>query len=885
MRWPPFLRRRYWDDIRAGEIDSYLALETADNIARGMKPDDAAAAARRRLGNVTSIREEIYSMNTLSWLESIGQDLRYGARLLTTNPGFAVIGILSLALGIGANTAIFQLMNAVRLRSLPVLKPQQLAEIKIVGGSGGMGTHDGYGELTGPLWEEILRHHPSAFSSVFAWWTSSGFVGKGGNLDVVNSLYVTGNAFGTLGVQAWKGRLIASEDEQACPGNAVAVSYAYWQSRLGGRPIDAHTRLLLDDRWVPVVGVTPPSFLGLVVGQSFDVVQPLCQARKMPRNWFGLAVMGRLQNGSTLARASAQLAAVSPAIMAATEISGYDSNTVQSYRKFRLAAYPGASGVSYLRTTYDSSLQLLLGIAGLVLLIACANLANLMLARASAREREIAVRLALGAARLRLLRQLLLESMLLASIGALLGIGLANWLSRVLILSLATGIDSVTLATPFDWRVLLFTAAVTVLTCVVFGLVPSFRASGVDPMSAMKAGARGTTAGRERFSFQRGMVISQIAISLVLLVGAFLFVRSFHNLMTFDPGMREQGVVHAFASLQNSKVSPEQREEFKRQLLEEVRSVPGVLTASATSFVPLTGGSWGHNITLGKAEGSSRFSWVSPGYFQTMGIPLRSGRDFTLRDTAVSPRVAVVNQTFVRRFLNGGNPLGKTIQTHPEPNYPSTLYQIVGLIPDTKYNDLRGETPPMVFAPYAQFPDQKPWMQMMIHSTLPPAVLAESVKHRIAEKHPEVIARFRGFQEQIHDGLVRERLMALLSGFFGMLAAALGVVGLYGLMSFLVGQRRSEIGIRLALGASRGQVIRMVMREVGLLLTLGIAIGTVIALLLGRWASALLFGLQSDDALTLASAAVLLALVGVAAGFLPALRGSRVDAMSALRCD
>jgi predicted permease len=885
MRWLPILRRSNWDSIRAREIENYLELETADNIARGMTPDQAAASARRKLGNTTLIREEIYHMNSISWLESIGQDIRYGARLLILNPGFALVGILSLALGIGANTAIFQLLNAVRLRSLPVANPQELAEVKIVGGNNGLGTNDDYGELTQPIWEELRRNHP-VFSSAFAWRMNSEFVGKGSTRELVNSLYVTGDAFTTLGIQPSQGRLITPNDDQTCPGTVAAVSYPYWQAKLGGRPTDGNTKLWVDNHWVQIVGVTPPSFFGLIVGQSFDIVQPLCKPREMARNAFNVAVVGRLRPGWTLASASAQLAAMSPGVMAATEILGYDSNTVQTYRRFRLGAYPASSGVSYLRDAYDSSLQMLLGITGLVLLIACANLANLMLARASARAREIAVRLALGAARTRLLRQLLVESTLLGLLGALLGVALAKWLSQALILSLATEIDSVKLSTPIDWRVLLFTAALTVLTCVIFGLVPSFRASCIDPVVAMKAGARGITANRERFSFQRGMVVTQIAVSLILLVGAGLFVRSFYNLMTFDPGMREAGVVHGFLRVPNSNLSPEHLEEFKRELLDEVRSVPGVQTAAATSFVPLVGGSWGHTITIGKIEeGHSRFSWVSPGYFETMEIPLQSGRNFTQNDTSASQPVAIVNQTFVRNFLKDLNPLGQTIRTHPEPNYPATIYQIVGVIPDTKYNDLRGETPPMLFAPYAQFPDQRPWMHMMIHSTLPPSILAQSVNRRIAAKHPAVIADFRGFEQQIHDGLVRERLMALLSGFFGLLAAVLGMVGLYGVMSYIIGQRRNEIGIRLALGASRGQVVAMVMREVGVLLVVGIAIGTVLALLFSRWASTLLFGLTPSDPITLLSATALLALVGVVAGFLPTLSGSRVDAMTALRCE
>jgi predicted permease len=869
---------------RSSEIDSYLEMETADNIARGMTPADAADAARRKFGNPTLIREEIYRMNTATWLESIVQDVRHGARQMVANPGFAAIAILSLALGIGANTAIFQLLNAVRLRSLPVKNPHELAEIKIVGGNHGMGLNDAYGELTRPMWEEIRRDHP-AFSGVFAWSKERLTVGEGKDFQEVQGIVVSGDFFHVLGVDPWRGRLIASEDEHSCPGSTAVLSYGFWQSSLGGREIGAGTKLLIDGRLRQIVGVTPPSFLGLAVGERFEIALPACTPKQLSSNWFELNVMARLKPGWSLESASAQLAGMSAGIMAATEITGYDSTTVQKYRQFQLGAYPASNGVSDLRNTYDSSLWLLLAITGLVLLIACANLANLMLARASTREREIAVRLALGAARSRVLRQLLVESGMLAIIGAALGVGLAELLSRALILALSPEGDGVTLATGMDWRVLLFTTGVAALTCVVFGMAPSFRASGADPVTAMRSGGRGMTAGRERFSFQRAMVVTQISVSLVLLAGALLFVRSFHNLMTFNPGMREEGITMAFVGFAKSNIPQNRWEEFQRKLLEEVRSIPGVLNAAVTTHVPLIGGSWGHQITVGKAEGGANFTWASPGYFDTMGIPLLSGRGFSEADTASSERVAVVNQAFVRRFLNGADPIGQALRTHPEPGYPSTVYQIVGVMADSKYQNLRDETPAFVIAPSTQFPDPRPGTSMMIRSSLPPAVAADSVKRRIGETHPETVVYIGSFQKRIRDGLVRERLMAMLSGFFGLLAALLGMLGLYGVISYIVMQRRNEIGIRVALGANRGQVVRMVMREAGLLLAIGVAIGTMLSLAAGRAAESLLFGLKSNDALTLAAAAGLLALIGAVASFLPARRASRLDPMTALRCD
>jgi predicted permease len=399
----------------------------------------------------------------------------------------------------------------------------------------------------------------------------------------------------------------------------------------------------------------------------------------------------------------------------------------------------------------------------------------------------------------------------------------------------------------------------------------------------MKAGGRGMTGGRERFSLQRLMVVTQIAVSLVLLVGAFLFVRSFRNVMTFDPGMREGGITIAFIDFEQSHVAPDHYWDFQRELLDEARSIPGIVGAATTTFPPLVGGNWSHFISVGSLEWWSRFAAVSPGYFQTMGIPLLRGRDFNQNDTATSQRVAVVNRTFVRQCLGGADPIGKTLRTKPEPNYPSTVYKIVGVIPDTQYNDLRSETPPMTFVPASQYPAFGPSCFMMIHSSLAPAVVIAGVRHRIAEEHPEMVMEFSDFQARIRDGLVRERLMAMLSGFFGLLAALLTMVGLYGVISYIVARRRNEIGIRMALGAQRGQVVGMVMREAGRMLAIGIVAGTVLSLVAGRAASSLLFGLKPYDPLTLTAAGALLAVIAALASFVPARRASRLDPLVALR--
>jgi predicted permease len=632
-----------------------------------------------------------------------------------------------------------------------------------------------------------------------------------------------------------------------------------------------------------VIGVTPPGFFGLAVGESFDVAIPFCQPKELRRDVFDVAVMGRLRPGWTLKRASAWLDAIRPGIFDATAPTGYSADIIETYKRFRLAAYAASSGVSWLRTQYDSSLQLLLAVTSLVLLIACANLANLMLARASTRVHEVAVRLALGASRGRLLRQLMAESAVLATVGTSLGVYLAHFLSRVLVWSLSTESRSIHLEVVTDWRVLLFAAGLAGLTCTFFGAVPALRATSTEPARAMKTGSRGLTGGRDRFSMQRLMMVTQIAVSLVLLVGAFLFVRSFRNLMTFDPGMREDGITIAFIGFERSPVAPDHYGEFRRELLDEVRSAPGVLGAATTTFVPLVGGNWSHLVRVGSVDWWSRFAAVSPGYFQTMGIPLLRGRDFNQSDTGISPRVAVVNLTFVRQCLGGADPIGKTLRTKPEPGYPSVAYEIVGVIPDTQYNDLRGETPPMTFVPASQYPVQGAWCAMMIHSSLAPAMAVAGIKQRIAEKHPEIVVEFSELRTRIRDGLVRERLMAILSGFFGALAVLMAMVGLYGVISYIVARRRKEIGIRMAVGAQRGQVIGIVMREAGRMVAIGVAAGTALALFAARGAGSLLFGVKPYDPSTLVAAAALLATIAALASFVPARGATKVDPMVTLR--
>ena len=871
------------------EMQAHLAMRAEDNVAAGMTAQAAARDARLRFGNPTATRERVEHIDVATGIDSIWRDIRYAVRGYINAPMFAIVAITTLALGIGANTAIFQLLNEVRLRSLPIAHPDELVDIRIIGGNHGMGiSNSRYSSATLPLWQEIERNH-EPLSGVFAWHASSQNMQTGltaNDVRPVRALDVSGDFFNVLGVVPMTGRLIGPEDAAAaCTAPNAVVSYSWWQSQMGGRSIGNPESVVLDGVQYHIVGVTPPRFFGLAVGENFDFVTPLCIPPNIRREIWDVDVMGRLKPGWTPDRATQWFTSASKGFFEAALPQGYSSDTTKLFRNFKLGAFSAATGLSNLRDAYDSSLWILLGITGLVLLIACANLANLMLARASARQREVAVRMALGATRSRLLRQLLIESSLLAVTGALLGIGLAQLFSRLLIRVLTTGNDSLTLTVHTDWSVLLFATAVAVLTCAVFGTLPALRATQSDPIHALKSGDGRTTGRRERFSIQRIMVVTQVAISMVLLVAALLFVRSFRNLMTVDPGMREEGITVGFFNLFNVKVDPAHVEDFKRQLLSEVRSVPGVTNAAITTMIPLNGGSWGHGIDVGPKEGNSHFTWVSPTYFQTMGIPILSGRGFNDNDTQSSPRVAIVNQIFVRTYLDGQNPIGKTVRTRAEPRYPSTLFEIVGVIPDTKYNNLRGDPEPMAFVPAMQFPIEAdgPGLGMVISSTLPSSIIGEDIKRTLAAAHPEVRTRFFELQQQIRNNLLRERLLAILSGFFGILAAVLVMVGLYGVVSYLVTRRRNELGIRIALGSSRARIISLVMREAGRMLLVGTCVGAAISLLATRGASSILFGLKSWDPATLAFAVASLAAVAALASFLPAFRAARLDPVQALR--
>lgn len=825
---------------------------------------------------------------------SLWQDIRYGARVLWLNAGFAAVAILSLALGVGANTAIFQLLDAVRMRALPVKDAQRLATVRIADRSWNSGNFSTrYSQLTNPIWEQI-RDRQEAFSSIFAWAPERLNLATGGEVRYAQSIWVSGDFFKTLEVQPFMGRLLTTADDtRGCATGPSVISYSFWQREFSGDPNVLGRAFTLEGHPFQVVGITPPNFYGVEVGRSYDMAIPICTEPIIhgegthldKRHHWWLAAMGRLKPGWTTARATAQLNAVSPAILEATVPPVYDADGVKHYMQYKFAAFPGDNGFSSLRREYESPLWLLLGTAGLVLLIACANLANLMLARASAREREIAARLALGASRWRLIRQLLVESLLLAFVGAALGAGLAQLLSRFLVSFLTTQGSPLFVELAMDWRVLGFTAGVAALTCLLFGLAPAFRATRVAPAAVLKSGSRGMTAGRERFGLRRALVVSQVAMSLVLLVAALLFVRSLRNLMTLDAGFRQTGLLITNLDLSKLKLPAERRQPYKKELLEHIRAIPGVDSAASTSIVPISGDGWNNFVLIGPDhhKGLSNFTRVSPRYFTTMGTPLLEGRDFDDRDTANSPKVAIVNQTFTDKLLKGANPIGVEFQVDAYVGEARPVYQIIGLVKDSKYRELQEAIEPLIYVAAAQDDRPDEYASLMVRSNLPIGALISDLKSAVAQASPEIDVEFSVFKTEVRNSLTRERLMATLSGFFGFLAALLATVGLYGVISYTVARRTNEIGIRMALGAQRGNIVAMILREAALLLSIGLIVGTGLALAASKTAASLLFDIKPHDPATLLSSAAALALVAVAASFLPARRASRLDPMAALR--
>ena len=891
------------------ELAQHLEQRFEELVTQGLSPASARESVLKELNEGSRLERDLLRIErqvpcepappatpTLkSTLASLGKDLRHALRSIRLNPGFATIAILSLALGIGANTAIFQLLDAVTLRSLPVKDPDQLIIIRVPNAKGRSGSARGNAPyFSYPIWEQV-RDQQQAFSGLAAW-NSTGFnMAERGRARNARGLYVNGDFFNALGVRPLLGRVFSpADDHRGCGLPGAVISYGYWQKEFGGKDA-VGSKLAVEGHPVEIIGVTPPGFYGLEVGRSYDVAVPLCSEVLIHgessilerRDGWWLAIIGRLKPGWSAAKATAQLEAISPGIFQATLPASYRPDQAKKFVEWKMAAEPAGTGISGLRRAYEYPLCILLAIAGAVLLIACANLANLMFARANAREREIAVRLALGASRIRLLQQLLMESLLLSAIGAVAGILLAQALTRTLISFLATQFGSVSLDLGLDWRVLGFTGAVAVITCLFFGLMPAVKSTAIPPIVAMKAGSRGVTAGRERFGLRRILVVAQVAMSMVLLVGAFLFVRSFQNLAHLNAGFQQTGILVTDLDFTQLNIPVDERNSFKQNLVDRLGAIPGVSASAAVEIVPVSGNVWNEDVHFDNSGQDVHeivnFNRVTSRFFRAMDTALIKGRDFGPENTLNSPAVAIVNESFVRKVLKNAEPLGKIFRVDEGAGKPQSPYQIIGVVQDTKYNDMREDFGPIAYLARSQ--DKKPdqVVSVIVRSDLALETLTGSVEHEVMQINPAIGIEFSVLKTQIRDTLQRERLMASLSGFFGFLAGLLATIGLYGVISYMVARRRNEIGIRMALGADRTRVLALIMREAAILLAIGLGIGAVLSLASTRAAASLLFGLKPHDPATMALAAISLTVVAVAASYFPAFRATRIHPTEALR--
>jgi predicted permease len=860
------------------ELRSYLQASAERKMRSGMTAAEAERAARIEMGSMDSVKEEIRGAGWETAVEAVWADLRYSIRILAKAPIFTAVVVLTLALGIGANTAIFSLFDAILLKSLPVHNPQELVQVST--------------DLTvfpNPLWEQ-LRDRQDVFSGVFAWGGGSFNLSRGGMVQYADGLTVSGDFFRTLGLKPAAGRLLSTDDDRrGCPARAV-LSNAFWQGHYGGAGSAIGSTILLSGHPFEVIGVAPAGFFGLNVGGKFDVSIPVCAAavffdgpksRLDDRQGWWLSVMGRMKPGIGMPQLKARLAALSPQIYGAAVPEDWDSKSQEKFRKKVLRAKPLPAGLGQ----FQQPLRILMAVVGLVLLIACANIASLLMARAAARGREMAMRQALGASRVRLMRQLIIESLLLTFAGALLGLFFARWGDAVLLRSLSTVQFTIFLDLSPDWRVLAFTAAIAVLTALLFGVAPALRGTREPLTTAIK---ESNASDRRHSRFRLWIVASQVALSLVLVVTAGLLLGTFRNLVTLDTGFDRNHVLLVSVDLASAKVPKDQYHSTFDRMENSLRAQPGVVSAAQSIITPL--GNTARNAILHSdaphaPTGADAIAWgnfVSPEYFETLRTPLLAGRNLARSDTAAAPPVAVIDQSLARRLFPGLDAVGRTFRAEGEGGKLEPPVEVVGVVKDAKYHSLRERIFPTMFGSIWQFPDV-PVDTFEIRSALPQAAMAAEIQKAIAGVNPAIPLEIHTLDAQVADTMTSERLLAALSVFFGGLALLLATIGLYGTLSYLVTQRRIEFGIRMALGATSQSILGLVMRDVVTLLLGGIAAGIGLSLLTTRLLGAMLFGVGARDPVTMAMSSALMAAVSLAAGLLAARRATKVDPIEALR--
>lgn len=901
MRWiyklPLRLRSLFSKQRVENELNDELRFHVEkmieDNLAKGMSADEARYAALREFGGIEHMKEECRDSWGVRIINEFAQDFHYGLRQLRRNPGFTAIAIVTLALGIGANTAIFSLVNAVLLRTLPVSKPDELMQVQYRdprwSGQGG--------SFTNPLWEQV-RDRQDVFSGAFAWSENTFDLAGGGAVHMVRGIWISGGFFSALGLHPAAGRLItASDDQRGCPAVAV-LGYGFWQEHYGGSDNAIGSTLSLYGYPVQVIGVAPPGFYGMDVGEKFAVALPICsteifdrgrgkKSRLDQRDWWWLMIAGRLKPGVSQQQASARLEVLSPRIFGAAVPQDLSPSMQSGFTKKGLLAAPAATGTSALRRNFEQPLGILMAVVGLILLIACANIASLMLARAAARHKEIAVRRALGATRRRLLRQLLTECVLISSAGALLGLLFARWGSALLVRYISTARNQVFLDLSLDGRVLGFTAAVALLTAILFGVLPAFRSTRLSLTTAMKGSEAVEKEGPVRFRTRKWIVACQVALSLLLLVAAGLLLRSFVKLATLDIGFDRDNVLLVSANLSVAKVPTDQQPATYEAIERRLRALPGVTSVGRSALTPISGFEWNDVIKTEWSSGLTgdnavaELNSVSPDFFRTLRMELVTGRNFNAGDKKGAPAVAIVSQTLARRFFPHLNPLGRTFRMDDNSGQPGPPIEVVGVVRDSRYLSLREDAPPTAFFPITQ--QHESAGQFELRTAIPPSALVSSVQAAFAAVNSEIPLEFNTLAQQVNDSIVPERTLALLSGFFGALAILLATVGIYGTFSYMVTQRQAEFGIRMALGAQPRSILRLVMGDVIAVLVLGIVGGVGLSMASTRLLQHMLFGVGARDVVTMAAAVGVLSLAALAACYIPARRAAKVDPMVALR--
>jgi predicted permease len=822
------------------------------------------------------------------------QDLRFGARMLAKSPGFTAVAALSLALGIGANTAIFSLIDAVLLKRLPVKQPEQLV---VVGIDAFRQPDKVISSFSYPVFRE-LREKNSVFSGMFAHDALLMFLSGGGQTERVLGELVSGNFFSVLGVNPHLGRVFTEADDQTPGAHPVAViSYNFWQRRFGGDPQIVGRTINLNRYPFTVIGVAAQGFHGVEVGVAPDVRIPIMmdgQVRPMSgppiferRGNMWLAAMARLKPGVSIEQAQAGADAVFQVIREPdVRLVTGDSSDSRYFRSLRLRLESAKTGSSDLSRQFAQPLTVLMLLVGVVLLIACLNVANLLLARATARQKEIAVRLALGAGRFRLMRQLLTEGFLLSALGGALGFIFARWGTDVLLGFLPQGRIPTALEIKPDLRMLGFTLGLTILTGLLFGLAPAAQATRPDLIPALKQETASPSGRSRRWELRRLLVVLQVALSLVLLVGAGLFVRSLRNLRAVDDGYHTDQVVTMALDPAQSGYKIEQLRSFYAQLSERVAALPGVKSVTYTRNLPMGGGfsrigieAQGYQPRPGE-EMAVLLNQTAPQFFGAFGIPLLMGRDFNTQDTPEAPKVVIVNESLARRFFGAESPIGRRITLE---NYKDL--EIVGVVADAKYRNLKEAAPQTAYIPYSQY-GVLGQRRLCARATGDAGALVAAIRREVRGLDPNLpVFNVKTFADQINESVSLERLVAMLSSFFGLFALLLAAIGLYGVMAYAVARRTREIGIRMALGARPGAVLWLAMRETLSLVFIGIVVGLPVALAASRLTEGLLFGLAPNDPLTVALATLALLASAALAGYLPARRAARVDPMVALRHD